>query len=307
MAADLETWKWAVTVRTEGVRTAATRSRFVLIIASVISGAFIFTGFNYFFSWGKTFALGDAPLPIEAAHIKHMQDRLVDEWIRSQSFEVPVLGVKLLVNDLTILLPPCLFIVLVWLYFSVRREHFTVGRLLSDVYREFPKDVREPAVNTFMQTVYHAISAFQVFTVVKNDSPIRKLDQPFSLEGSETPTIRDRAISALSRRSIGILLYFPCLAILFCFVGRVLMFFPFGWIASPYRLGHEHHIDLTREYVLYALTFVSSVVFGGMSFWFARRIRAFDQATRHVLDEYAKDVLLVDTKGAAVSKPPGPG
>ena len=157
--------------RIEGAQEAIKRSRWVFLILTVISLALLITAWNAYFSWTREIPLHNQSWPDDAV-VTHAQEHLIEEWVKSQMIDIPVLGIHIGMSDAAPLGGLGVFILAIWLYYSTRRENRTIGELLIDTLKESP-DVRS--------RIFHAIASYLVFlTIAKTDDPISSLKIPVS-------------------------------------------------------------------------------------------------------------------------------
>lgn len=56
---------------------------------------------------------------------------LVRNWVDTQYFTFPILGLKISTADVTSVLSLCIIIILIWCFFCIRSENFTLGKILN--------------------------------------------------------------------------------------------------------------------------------------------------------------------------------
>jgi hypothetical protein len=62
---------------------------------------------------------------------KRIRENYIDNHIESAYISIPLLGIKVSVNDILIVMSVTFLILSVWLFFCIRAENFTIGKILS--------------------------------------------------------------------------------------------------------------------------------------------------------------------------------
>jgi hypothetical protein len=195
-----------------------------------------------------------------------------------------LLGIKVMASDLPLIASPALAVFSMWLFFSFRREHYTVGRLLGDVYRALdPRIDRDPEALLVAQLVYHGVVSQMVFNVVGLRARFVTLDTPVQPPVADLP-IFDPV--RLNRAIVRWLVWLPTIAIAFITLMRALTF---AIIASPVT-GTAHSLwDLSsRRVVLVIATILSVLVSLAVTIFNARQVLSYEKETRKVLNEYQR-------------------
>ena len=162
---EFEFWQESIRLRVKTATDTSARARYTLIFLSLVSAGFIMSLFSYFYSWNKDFAFQYLIHPTEPNFVR---DGIIKEWLATQTYQLPILGIKIMASDIQIFGPIVLLIVSTWNYYEVRREHYTIGRLLGDVYFILKDRVRskESKAIIFGQEVYHNLIGYTVFNVI---------------------------------------------------------------------------------------------------------------------------------------------
>jgi hypothetical protein len=137
------------------IAAAAKGSRWVLIVALVVSIAQIGATFNFGFSWGRTFAEGLAFTNARHAVkqpdkdfdkdgfdknpvVRELQKELVKNWVDQQFVNVPLVGLKFAVADENMVGGIALIVISIWLFYCLRRENLMIGTLMRVAKDETP-------------------------------------------------------------------------------------------------------------------------------------------------------------------------
>lgn len=109
---------------------AATTLACSLIIASVASS---------YLTWMHSFAL-KASLqtdPAKAEVTDILKKKLLEEWVASQFITVPILGLRVSVSEVSIFGPFTIVVLLIWYYYSQRRESVAIRQVLDDLREDY--------------------------------------------------------------------------------------------------------------------------------------------------------------------------
>lgn len=281
---NFEFWTESIRSRLETANHTSSRARYTLIFLSLVSAGFIMSLFSYFYSWNRHFVYEYLADPIKAGS-NAIRDGIIKEWLSTQTYQLPILGIKIMASDIQIFGPLVLLVVSTWNYYEVRREHYTIGRLLGDVYIVLKKALsnRNSTAIIFSQEVYHCLIGYTVFNVIPYDKPILELDEPLK-SGN---TITSLSLNIKVRRGvIKFLVLTPLLSIAFIAITRLLTFVN---ITSPvtgkiYSLK-DMRIEDSRTHLL-IMSAVLLVVSLYICFINAKRVFALDNSTRQLLDAY---------------------
>ena len=167
---DIKVWQDSLKFRLESVKEAASRSRLAFIGTVITASSMCLVIFNLTLSWVRMFSRLNEPLNTGTVHAELLR-RYLTEWVSTQVFTVPILGIRVMAADIPTVGPPALLVICLWHYFSVRREHFTTSRLLADVHRTFEKWKENPECATLCRTVYYGITAQLVLNPIWGDTP----------------------------------------------------------------------------------------------------------------------------------------
>ena len=192
LESNFDFWKDSVRVRVEMANHTSSRARYTLIFLSLVSASFIVSLFSYFYSWNRHFVYEF----LDDSKVQPIRDGIIKEWLSTQTYQLPILGIKIMASDIQIFGPLVLLVVSTWNYYEVRREHYTTGRLLGDVYITLKEFVarNETKALILSQEVYHSLISYTVFNVIPYDKPILTLDEPLvSSKNVGKPTLGIRS------------------------------------------------------------------------------------------------------------------
>jgi hypothetical protein len=143
-----------VELRLEGAKEAQKRSRLALLVLSIGSVAILISEFNLCYSWDRGFA-ENIEFPKNKEIATELRKHELAEWVKRQNVSISLLGISVGADDIPILGPMTLFLVVVWYLFCLRREYSTITLLLNDTRGKDSK------MGWF---IYHGIASFSVFS-----------------------------------------------------------------------------------------------------------------------------------------------
>jgi hypothetical protein len=242
--------------------------------AVLFATASIFAGmWNLYFSWLRTIflhtdAISKIP-PSEACK------SLLGYWIDSSFLTFPILGVRISISDAAIILSGSLAVLIIWLFFSVRRENHLIGKALR---------LTRKADKISKLYIYYGISFASVFlTMSEHDEPIRQLDYR-ETEGSVFGI----------RQLVRLFFYFPSISIFTIVNIDVLTLFvipsPFRSFYSPVGFSNLQPGD----WVLAVLMEIFAISMGIICAFLGNRCRQYQDGTMMLLREYAKSIYEPD-------------
>lgn len=291
-----EPWLDSVRTRVKTANEASNRSRYTLIFLALVSAGFVMAVFTYFYSWNKEFAyqyLANPDLP------NAMRDGVLREYLSTQTYQLPILGIKIMASDVQIFGPLILMTVSTWNYYEVRREHYTIGRLLGDLYFTMGNLManRDGKAIILCQEVYHNLIGYTVFNVIPYDTPIESLTE--HVVSSER--IKDQSVNVRLRRGvIRLLVFTPLISIAFIALTRILTFV----VIRSAITGKVHSIrDLSDSRIF--LLILSAVLISlstYICFVNLRKIFTLESSTRKLLDEFQHWAFEGKTPGDMVSR-----
>jgi hypothetical protein len=205
-------------LRLEAVRESVNRARSAFIVATVASLLILMPAWNAYLSWYRAFAMRiDSYAPSGASVVDEAQKQVVAEWVKNQTITTGILGIRFGISDAAVVGAVGLYVVSIWLYFSLRRANRTIGYLLQDVMNE-PYEIQ--------QMIFHGIAARLVFSDIgRGDQPVRHLDQP--------PVAKNLLFV---RRAVKGLFFLPAATIFIIIALDILSIF---CLDAPFRPGHK--------------------------------------------------------------------
>lgn len=102
---------------------ASARVRYATMLTALFAIGLSLVMYDYFFTWNRKFAFevleevrsGGPPRE------NPIRDKVIDEWMSTQVYELPFLGIEIMASDLPLLAPIALLLCSSWLFFIVRR------------------------------------------------------------------------------------------------------------------------------------------------------------------------------------------
>jgi hypothetical protein len=293
----LDALRKEIDARVQMVEKATSRSRWTLAAISVVAASIALTMFDYMLSWNKDFALGGI-----SPGTPDIQKEIVSTWLSTQIYNVPLLGIKVMASDFPLVAPPALAVFSTWFFFCLRREHYTVVRILADAYRHMKTRIERDADSLLLaQSVYHRVIAQMVFNVVTLQNKYGSLTETVQPAVAGHVSISDPV--RLNRSIIHSLVWLPFLTIGFVVAIRILTFVV---IASPVS-GHPLVLaELSdRRVALLALSFAASTLSAIVVFRNARQTLGYERETRNLLNKYQQWAFAPKLAGA--TKPAADG
>ncbi|SRR6266404_1545864 len=204
-------------LRLEGVREANKRARFALGAAIIASLAILTAVWNAYGSWNRFVPLVPQFATSEVTRLA--QEELLKEWVKNQTVSVDILGIRVSIFDGALLGSIGLFVISLWLFFSVRRANRAIGFLLHDTKKEkLGLDI--------LRMVYHGVISTLIFIDTGNgDYPVCNLDD---IGGPH-----QRALFV--RWAYRGLFFLPAVAIASIVIGDMSSLF---FLAAPFRQGN---------------------------------------------------------------------
>jgi hypothetical protein len=270
-----------IKMRLRGAEAAQKRTRFVFLVSTIISLGMVVASWNAYLSYYKFFAVDSFSKPAMANGIGIVEQELLKEWVRSRMISVSSLGIQVGVDDAPQLGALTLLIIMIWYYFSVRRENYTIASLLNETRDES---------TALRWMVFHGINSQTVFTNVHlkdkppTDQPVGKLGQVPEDETGRFPRLAHK-----------ILVFFPVIAVMFTLM---LDFLSVYWFPSPFNMFQgQRPIAVIREYpsrrkietYCWLWWFVTLVLCAAIT-WLCGKIATFESKTESVLSDYWADL-----------------
>jgi DNA-directed RNA polymerase subunit L len=258
-----------ISLRLQAVRDTQQRTKIAFWSLIILSIGIIVVHFNAYLSWYRSFALKSTFASDKSDEVvAFMQKALLNEWISSRSFQVPVIGVKVVVSDSCFLAGLTLLVGVIWFFFCQRRENHTIAALLRDTL-EYKDSIKN--------TIYHFIVSGMVLSVMTAD------DQPaISFKEQENPQMDN-----LARFFAKTFTYFPFIAMLIVLIADILSFF---FVHSPFRKNHSVPFNDSTSYDMtyqFTTSFFTSL-FTFAIFSISLKADKYDDASLKLLDAYLK-------------------
>ena len=187
---------------------AAKRTRWILLVAMVVSFSQLGAVYNFGLSFLRNFSemmvfnFGKIGFDKDNLYLKELQTALLKGWVESMTVNVSLLGVKFSVADMGLIGIGASFIVSVWLFFSARRENHLIGKTCILAEGE-AADIR--------RYVFYGLSSTQMFgTLSENDNPVSSLQT------------EKESTALLARLAFSFLFYLPVISSLLVILSDVL-------------------------------------------------------------------------------------
>jgi hypothetical protein len=266
-----------IRMRLELIYAAISRGRAAFIAATIASLASIVTAWNAYFSSYRSFPLNFGAFPTPETATTFSEKELLKQWVESLWITISPLGIKIGISDAAVLSSISLYIIVVWLFFAVRRQNRAVGNLLYDM-----RNVSQPELHDL---VFHAIATSMLFISVSDN------DRPFA----QVADVRDANArrSVLLRKTITVLFYLPAISVVLLFIVDVLSL---TTIQAAFRPGHDpllvrvlnRSVDLTATDILKLIGMtVVELILALLTVSVTRRVIEFEEATTRLIKDYA--------------------
>lgn len=261
-----------IDLRLAAVREATQRSRFVFIVMTIMASTILVGLWNAIFSWDRGMAFRQSGEGAVATN----QELVATEWFKNLFVSVGILGIRISTNDLAVIGSISLIVIMVWFFFSQRRENRAIVGLLRDCKKqtdngEFDKDLCE--------LIYEGVVQSIVFIDLGGgDKPISGLTE--TKEKSET--------NYFVRKVLTFLVYLPPITIFLIVLADVFTLF----IPSYLRQDTKPLISVLYENKKYLdlgkIIFFEAVAIAALVY--TRRIcntcRDFSTATSETIREF---------------------
>jgi hypothetical protein len=269
-------------LRLEAVRESVNRARSAFIIATVTSLLIIMPAWNAYLSWYRVFAMRVEPYAQSGTSVvDEAQKQVVAEWVKNQTITTGILGIRVGISDAAVVGALGLYVVSIWLYFSLRRANRTIGYLLQDVMNESYE---------VQQMIFHGIAARLVFSDIgRGDQPVRYLNQQ--------PVAKN---FLFVRRVVKGLFFLPAATIFFIVSMDLLSIF---LLRAPFRPGHPilYTAIQSQSYPDRLATWIQiigweslALLLGFLTARLCFRGVEFETATEDILKEYSHHLGRID-------------
>lgn len=266
--ADGEISHW--TVRLEAARDAARRTRLAFLVVTVIAVAMSIAEFNSSLSWDESFVANHGSEVLPSDTVRAVAEKaFIEAAIKANRVTVSLLGIDFGMSDAAVLGSIALWILVLWLFFSSRRENHLVGKLLVDASQSTDAATRA--------LVFHGVASQMVFLSITNsDKAIEKLEV---VEPHEAPALELRWI-------VAVLFYIPALTIAFVLVTDI---FSLWYFQSPIRPAGGTLFSRLSKWDLGELLIWDGLfllLFGTLTLYNCCKIHLFQRATASILREF---------------------
>jgi hypothetical protein len=259
-----------IKMRLSAVKESVNRARFAFLVSTIASLTLIIAAWNAYGSWYRDFALREVPYASQATSVvDEAQKQIISEWVKNQTIAINLLGIRIGISDAAIVGALGLWVIAIWLYFSMRRANRAIGFLLFET---------QTSSCELQLMIFVSIATSMVFSDIGGgDQPIDNL--------KELPSKDNYPIV---RKAVRLLFYLPVFTIFsIVFIDGLSIFL----LSSPFRDGHRP--------LWYALkgapiqTWVQVVVWEGvaiglgiLTYQLCRKTVAFEEAIGKVIQEY---------------------
>ncbi|MBV9926595.1 MAG: hypothetical protein JOZ96_16365 [Acidobacteria bacterium] len=215
----------SVVARLEGVKAAQTQTRLTLGAMAVISVMMLIASYNAYLSYDYNWIVerncpkdnpdfkrdiekdkktreelsklvDEEPTKNIEERNKALMDHAMKEWSSSRTVMVSLLGIRVSVDDVSVLGTTVLLVLALWLFLVARRENHTIGFLLRDTDSPGPGGNHWPpnappagrAPTTYPNgerwLIYHTIISNSLFVTFDQMPNVNRLSGPNSLEAA---------------------------------------------------------------------------------------------------------------------------
>lgn len=261
--------------RLEATRDAQKMSRIAFMFSIIISLAIIIATWNAYYSWYTAFPRKEKWPESEVT--KEVHQKIIENWVESQTISVPFLGITIGVSDASVFGSIGLLIISIWFFLSIRRENHVIGFLL--------KDTMEMKYSSLTrQWIYHGISSYMVFVnITRRDTPIKDLNEKGDLHRPDS----------LMRLAFRFLVFLPAISISFLIISDILTVYI---LPAFYRFPHvplfEHFGfgDAVKLTVMEGLAFILLVLITLICWRTLSYVGSTTMILRQYSDQYTKDI-----------------
>jgi len=281
-----------LSVRLDGIKECSRRTRVSFLVAIIVSMAIVISLYNSYLSWTRMLILDLADIAQKQESLpkdqqadmpkdyitKELQNRLVENWVKTNNVSAPVLGITVGSSDAAVLGSLSLVICSIWFFFCARRENHAVWGLLRDT-NEGTLEER--------QTVLHGIMSHQVFTDTSRSDAA--LDD---IQNRPSPTHYP-----VARFALQVLIFLPALVAVFIICMDLLTIF---YLRPVYRAAHD--VNLIDQFIksllahnpTQILTLIGFESIGILIGIFVFRVKLYSSkyvhATTQILRAYADEI-----------------
>ncbi|HWS89473.1 MAG TPA: hypothetical protein VN282_21045 [Pyrinomonadaceae bacterium] len=215
--APLEDWAAetheSIAARLEGVKVAQAQTRLTLGTMAVISVMMLIVSYNAYLSYdyywvvkrncpkdftGDTEAGGNGAVNELKSRINNLSEHAMREWATSRTVMISLLGIRVSVDDVSVLGTAVLFFLSLWLFLVARRENHTIGFLLRDTDSRGPEGNRGPPAEASAQaapTVYPNAERWLIYHTIISNSLFITFDSMPNVDRLEGKNSLDAAVN----------------------------------------------------------------------------------------------------------------
>lgn len=290
-----------IEIRINGIKDATQRSRFVFIILTIIAATILIALWNGLLSWDRGMAFPQQNSSSQAMEedsnnrvegtisnnqvkpndsnsklIADNRKAVREEWFKNLIISVGLLGIRVGVSDLAVIGSLTFIIIMVWFFFSQRRENRAIVGLLRYCYnglndRQLSRDV--------CNLVYEAVVQGIVFIDMGGgDKPIKGI-----IENAEPPH-SDKFIRII----LTVLRFLPPLTIFMIVISDIASLFGASYLRDPNErlwkilFNGEHKWEVTQIIIFDLFAFLAGVY----TWLLCHRCKEFSQATADTIKEF---------------------
>lgn len=257
----------------DGAEKCISRSHWIYLTNIILFFSAITLCWNLYLSWVTNFYSSIKTMDISKLTIP--QSELLRLWTKSTYIELPIINVPIQISDAAVIISLAFFILVIWLFFSVRRENHVVGKSLMLA-------VSENASNELKKQIYYGITFSNLFSSISDrDDPIT------SLTYKEPETKARRSVRPL----IKFVFFAPALCIFLIITFDILSLFAIeSSFRSPYLDSLINELKFGDIFKIVIMEFVA-LVFGVSCIFLGYQSWIFEKETNNLLKEFAKDCI----------------
>lgn len=265
-----------IEMRINGVKEATQRSRFIFTIMTIATATILITLWNSILSWDRGMAFEERRAETV---VGENRKTVTDEWIKNMTISVGLLGIRVSAADLAVIGSAGLIVIMVWFFFSQRRENRAIVGLFRDCTEGF---IKKKLSLDVCKLVYEGVVQSIVFIDMGGgDSPIKGIT-PNDDKGKSTFFIRI---------ILKALIFLPPFTILMIVVSDVAsLFFP-SYVRESNKIAlweilfNGEHNTAVAKIIIFDLFAVLAAAYC----WFmCLSIRRFSKANADTIVEYGK-------------------
>lgn len=198
----------SIAARLEGVKAAQSKTRLTLVTMAVISVMMVISSYNAYLSYDYNWIVEqkcEGKIKFDDdKRVQELTDKLTEhamkEWATSRTVMISLLGIRVSVDDASVLGTAVLLLFSIWLFLVARRENHTTGFLLRDTdERGSDTGTAEGKGEEYTERkrwlIYHTIISNSLFVTFDYLPNVGKLSGPNSLKAATMREKRGRLSS----------------------------------------------------------------------------------------------------------------